>query len=260
MRTTSCDNSRHVMSTTGSRDKEAGTSSSAGSQEASSASADSTIIVVIDQRVLIRDCLARCLRPLGRNHTVYTFANVAEWQESAARYPRPAVIILSIQGRKHPEIETERELALLSRSQMNIPVVLVSDAEDVEHVLFALDGGARGYIPTSVSLDVAVEAMLLVKAGGTFVPASSLISWRRKGESGTPGHTNGHGMFTARQAAVVDAVRQGKANKRIAYELNMRESTVKVHIRNIMKKLKAKNRTEVAFLTSGLFNNGGTEP
>nr|WP_246482341.1 LuxR C-terminal-related transcriptional regulator [Methylopila capsulata] len=58
------------------------------------------------------------------------------------------------------------------------------------------------------------------------------------------------GRFTARQAAVVDALRQGKANKIIAYELNMRESTVKVHVRNIMRKLKAKNRTEVAFMTS----------
>ena len=52
--------------------------------------------------------------------------------------------------------------------------------------------------------------------------------------------------LTARQIAVGEAIRQGKANKQIAYELDMRESTVKVHIRNIMKKLNAKNRTEVA--------------
>jgi len=62
-------------------------------------------------------------------------------------------------------------------------------------------------------------------------------------------------LFTARQAAVLRALRQGKANKQIAYELNMREGTVKVHIRNIMRKLKAKNRTEVAVLASGLFTD-----
>jgi DNA-binding NarL/FixJ family response regulator len=56
--------------------------------------------------------------------------------------------------------------------------------------------------------------------------------------------------FTVRQNAVLQALRQGKANKIIAYELNMRESTVKVHVRNIMRKLKARNRTEVAYLTS----------
>lgn len=43
-----------------------------------------------------------------------------------------------------------------------------------------------------------------------------------------------------------EAIQRGKSNKIIAYELGMCESTVKVHVRRIMKKLKAKNRTEVA--------------
>ena len=49
---------------------------------------------------------------------------------------------------------------------------------------------------------------------------------------------------------MVEAIRQRKPNKIIAYELNMCESTVKVHVRAIMKKLKARNRTEVAYLYS----------
>jgi DNA-binding NarL/FixJ family response regulator len=53
---------------------------------------------------------------------------------------------------------------------------------------------------------------------------------------------------------VLRALREGKANKIIAYELNMRESTVKVHVRNIMKRLNARNRTEVAFKTRDLFS------
>ncbi|MBS7739701.1 MAG: response regulator transcription factor [Chelatococcus sp.] len=74
--------------------------------------------------------------------------------------------------------------------------------------------------------------------------------------SQTVSKNNGNSLFTVRQAAVVGALRQGKANKRIAYELNMQESTVKVHVRNIMRKLKAKNRTEVAVLTHELFLKG----
>ncbi len=53
----------------------------------------------------------------------------------------------------------------------------------------------------------------------------------------------------------INALTQGKPNKIIAYELNLRESTVKVHIRNIMKKVGAKNRTEVIFKVSDLFKN-----
>jgi DNA-binding CsgD family transcriptional regulator len=58
------------------------------------------------------------------------------------------------------------------------------------------------------------------------------------------------GLFTGRQRQVIEALRQGKPNKIIAYELNMCESTVKVHVRTIMKKLKARNRTQVAYLYS----------
>jgi DNA-binding NarL/FixJ family response regulator len=54
------------------------------------------------------------------------------------------------------------------------------------------------------------------------------------------------GGVTAREAAVIRALQQGKPNKVIAYELNMCESTVKVHVRNLMKKMKAKNRTDLA--------------
>ena len=120
----------------------------------------------------------------------------------------------------------------------------------------ALQNGVRGYIPTSVTFDVAIEAMRLVKAGGTFVPASSLNSARQKAELATAWR-NGSGPFSPRQTEVIEAIRRGKPNKVIAYELDMRESTVKVHIRNIMKKLKATNRTQVAFLTNGMFENDG---
>ena len=65
--------------------------------------------------------------------------------------------------------------------------------------------------------------------------------------------------FTQRQAEILDCLRRGMANKLIAYELDMCESTVKVHIRHIMKKLNATNRTQVAYLTRGFFESG-TEP
>ena len=49
---------------------------------------------------------------------------------------------------------------------------------------------------------------------------------------------------------MIAALRKGEANKTIAFELKMCESTVKVHVRNIMKKLNARSRTEVAYLVS----------
>jgi DNA-binding NarL/FixJ family response regulator len=158
-------------------------------------------------------------------------------------------------GSRGRDADINRDIALLSQATNPLPTILMSDVEDADHIVDALERGARGYIPTSVSLDVAIEAMRLVRAGGVFVPASSLIASRRSAAEGAvAARQTRHAMFTARQSAVVEALRRGKANKIIAYELNMRESTVKVHVRNIMKKLRAKNRTEVAFMASGFLN------
>jgi DNA-binding NarL/FixJ family response regulator len=51
--------------------------------------------------------------------------------------------------------------------------------------------------------------------------------------------------FTEREAAVLERLRQGQPNKIIAYALGVSESTVKVHLRSIMSKLKVSNRTQV---------------
>jgi DNA-binding NarL/FixJ family response regulator len=50
--------------------------------------------------------------------------------------------------------------------------------------------------------------------------------------------------FTRRETALVDLLRRGMQNKIMAYKLGISESTVKSHLRSIMKKLKAKNRTQ----------------
>ena len=65
----------------------------------------------------------------------------------------------------------------------------------------------------------------------------------------TIGHEH-HPIRPARQPYRVSD-KDRKQNKTIAYELDMCESTVKVHIRAIMKKLNARNRTQVVLLTNG---------
>ena len=92
--------------------------------------------------------------------------------------------------------------------------------------------------------------------GGTFAPAAALLRPQRTG-AGTVGESLIEG-FTQRQSQILDCLQRGMANKLIAYELNMCESTVKVHIRNIMKKLNATNRTQVAYLTRAFFE-GATQ-
>jgi DNA-binding NarL/FixJ family response regulator len=207
-----------------------------------SASAARTI-VVIEKRALVRECLTHSIRAAG--HNVLSFSSVESWLK-APDDGLASLVVLCTGSSPNDAGECGELLMQLCQSSRQVPSILLSDAEDPDRIVDALDQGARGYIPTSVSLDVAIEAMRLVRAGGVFVPANSFVAARRSTERPVSRQI-GNTRLTARQAAVVEALRRGKANKVIAYELNMRESTVKVHVRNIMKKFNARNRTEVAF-------------
>jgi DNA-binding NarL/FixJ family response regulator len=200
-------------------------------------------IVVIHRRAVFRDCFVRCLEISYKDHDVLPFANVVEWCNSKEPNALAAAIVIIVID--DGDVSGVAELKFLETVAAKIPVVIVSNIDDLDHIVRALKSGARGYIPTSLPFNVAVEAVRLVKAGGTFVPASSFV--HNRDEQQPVLRTNG--LLTEQQMKVVEEIRQGKANKQIAYELNMSEHTVKVHLRHIMRKLNAKNRTEVAVLS-----------
>lgn len=201
-------------------------------------------VIVIEKRALLRECLTRCLvSALGPS--VVSFPSVKRWTEVMGDTPG-AVVVLSTGGKSRASDSIERELDLLRRFADHLPIIVLADAEEPSQIVDALQRGARGYIPTSVSLAIAIEVVRLVRAGGTYAPAGSLIGDKNR-HMGL--NKSGDNLFTDRQADVLKALCKGKANKTIAYELNLHESTVKIHVRNIMKKLRAKNRTEVAWIT-----------
>jgi DNA-binding NarL/FixJ family response regulator len=216
-----------------------------------SSTGHSPLIVIIDAHLLSRECLARVLTH-ERGAKVECYSSLEQWIAVGQRL-NPSLVVLCQSGRTKAEAISEVEhLTRLSPQIGDCPAVVLSDNEDPDIIVQMLGKNVRGYVPTSLSINVALHAIDLARAGGVFVPASSLVAAHRAPEATVAPKTNG--LFTARQAAVVEALRRGKANKIIAYELKMRESTVKVHVRNIMKKLHATNRTEVAFMANRLLN------
>jgi len=115
---------------------------------------------------------------------------------------------------------------------------------------------ARFYLTANTSCKEVVEIIRFVKAGGTFVPLSSLALQRADRSASISMALKTH-QFTLRELAVLDRLILGKTNKAIAHELQTSESTVKVHIRNMMKKMSAKNRTEVVCLAYELIARAG---
>src|ERR1700726_3472879 len=130
-----------------------------------------------------------------------------------------------------------------------------NDRDDVAEVNRALALGVRGYIPTSVECGVAVAALRLISAGGTFVPPDALRATTAKPDDQPEGERQRRSAglaLTPRELSVIDLLREGKPNKLIAARVDMQESTVKVHVRNILKKLNATNRTHAAFVANRL--------
>jgi DNA-binding NarL/FixJ family response regulator len=149
--------------------------------------------------------------------------------------------------------EITEEMTEIAKIAPGVPLVIMSDLADVAEVHMAMQLGARGFLPGDLSLPQAAAAIRLVASGGTYIPPCVLAASLGNQSISAPGPTDNAGeaiQFSPRQLEVLEGLRQGKPNKTIAHELNTCESTVKVHVRNIMKKLKARNRTQVVLLTS----------
>lgn len=132
------------------------------------------------------------------------------------------------------------------RERHNLPVVIIASADphrEGHMVREILRGGASGYIANQTTdLPTAVAALRFVKSGGMYMPLDNILQGQQKKPAEKP-----PGSLTPRQLDVLEKLRQGKPNKLIAYELGITESTAKVHIRVIMKRYKAHNRTEAVY-------------
>jgi DNA-binding NarL/FixJ family response regulator len=146
--------------------------------------------------------------------------------------------------------ESAETLSIIADLAPSLPTIVLSSKYNFEVMRAVIGCGANGYIPMTMGFEIAVEAVRFVLAGGTYVPSECLLS--AIPSAVTQSRPPAPGAITGRELAVVRAILQGKPNKIIAYELNMCESTVKVHVRHIMKKLRARNRTDVAIKAEAL--------
>jgi len=195
----------------------------------------------------------------------------------------PDVLTLVLMNFGGETVEPGGETGLALRQAVagfpDAAVVVVSDIDTREAVLDAFRLGASGYLTTAMDEAVMLATLQLIQAGGRFAPAEILL--REDGEEGGGGArpprkscaevANGHAKgidprlerqsqapleeeleppeevyLSPRESQVLAEIKRGMQNKQIAYELAMSESTVKVHVRNIMKKLDVKNRTQAA--------------
>jgi DNA-binding NarL/FixJ family response regulator len=211
-------------------------------------------VALIDSRALTRSPIGQLLAKVFPEYPLVAASTCEELLETEG-IGRPNLVVVYIRSAGLTNTWVQSALELLRVRLPEASAVVLSDRDDVEEVNRALAHGVRGYIPTSLECEVAVAALRLIGAGGTFVPADALRSTTARPDDQPEGErqrrTDGLDL-TPRELSVIDLLREGKSNKLIARQLDMQESTVKVHVGNILKKLNAANRTHAAFVANRL--------
>jgi DNA-binding NarL/FixJ family response regulator len=201
---------------------------------------------LIDHYRLTQECLTKALGSLHPEIQISSFTAVQDCIDAASI--NFDLIIYHFHGSNVSDTMMTQTIATISQAFPTTPVMIFSDADRAQHQTImrsSLQSGARGFVPTQTAgLPITSAAISLVGAGGTFVPADLMLTIP---QDHSPGRLNRLNRLTSRQNAVFTRLRLGKPNKIIAYELGMRESTVKVHVRNIMQKVGATNRTQAAY-------------
>ncbi len=234
-------------------------------------------IALIDARPLMREGMTRWLKAIKRCH-ISCFSSAADFFRASTAEEGPNAIVLSTGSGDMADRDTLAVVEELAGKVPDVPIIVLSD-RDGEAALEIVRRGVRAYIPTTLDAPVARAALELVMAGGYFIPATMLIDRSALREEHQPDQSakedvryvnsdplayerslrvlleqrsNGKRFdaLTSREAEVLACIQQGKPNKVIAFELNIRESTVKVHVGHLMRKLNAANRTQLAVCLS----------
>jgi DNA-binding NarL/FixJ family response regulator len=123
-------------------------------------------------------------------------------------------------------------------------IVMLTASEDEDDLFVAMKSGARGYLLKNLEagqLRAMIEAVERGEAAISPATAARIIA-----EFARPVAAPSPDRLTDRETGVLRLVVAGRRNKEIAAELGISENTVKFHLRNILEKLHAESRTEVA--------------
>lgn len=197
-------------------------------------------LLLVDDHVVMRMGLVSALRGEPDMEVVAEAENGAA-AIAAFRQHRPDLVLLDLRMPGKGGLETIRTL----RDQFGgVRIVIFSDYSSAEEVFQSFKGGAGGFVVKGMPLDRLLEAIRAVHQGEQYVPPeiSAKISSRVLSQ------------LSSREIEVLKLITRGFSNKEIGTKLHIVESTVKVHVTNILVKLKVSDRTQamVAAVKQGI--------
>lgn len=154
----------------------------------------------------------------------------------------PALVILDL---NLPDVQGFDGLIRLKRQIGKTPVIIVSAMADNALITSAFMAGAAGFVPKHSPRSVFKDAIDHAARGEVFKPAGYIetSSCSQRDETLSRLYS-----LTPQQARIFELICEGKLNKQIAFDLAIAETTVKVHVTAIMRKLGVQSRTQAVLV------------
>jgi len=196
---------------------------------------ETSAVLIADDHPLFRDALAQIVASTMPQARVVECGSIEDAVAALGQQDFD-LILLDV---NMPGMNGMAGLLSLRNKAPATPVVIVSGREDKDTVDQAMGCGAAGFIPKSLPRDGMRSALTAVLAGEISLPVEPSID-------GVPDRHAAIASLSGQQRRVLEMISAGKANKIIAYELSISESTVKAHVTAILRKLKLRSRIQAA--------------
>jgi len=209
-------------------------------------------ILLVDDHALFRDGVASLLNAWG--HDVVGQASDGVQAIALADELDPHVVLLDVRMPTLGGIETVRRIKL---RHPETSIVMLTVSEDEDDLFAAIEAGAQGYLLKNLE---SAQFRLMLEAVGrgeaAITPATAARMLKRFVRHG--GERPESNALTDREVEVLRLVTAGLRNREIAARIGVSENTAKYHLKNILEKLHARSRAELAgrAVREGLLERG----
>lgn len=212
-------------------------------------------LLVVDDHPLFRRGLVSLLSQDSRFSVVGEAGDIGEAFRILS-HQEPDLLLLD----NHlPGVKGVEAIASLKQGHENLRILMLTVSEDEDDLANALQNGADGYLLKTLESDQLCEAIVKVAEGQSVVSPemmSKLVSaLRQPSVPSAIESDNGHPLkvlerLSPREMEIFLLIAKSLSNKHIARDLDIAETTVKIHIQHIFKKLEMTSRVQVAVLVA----------
>ncbi|MDP2110086.1 MAG: response regulator transcription factor [Thiobacillus sp.] len=201
-------------------------------------------ILIVDDHTLFRSGIKALLQRQDDFEVVGEAGDGLEGLKRAKSL-QPDVVLLDLHM---PGIGGREAVKLLSEEVPACNVLLLTVSEDAEDLIETIRAGARGYLLKNIETDFLLNAIRSAARGESVVSpqmTGKLMMSVRMGKEGVA-QEDDREKLSPREKDIIALLAKGVSNKEMAHTLNVAESTIKIHVQNILKKLHLTSRVQAA--------------